>query len=270
MKKLSLVMFILFAFNVLVSCDKICIEDGDIVLCETRKKVTSDTLVKGKKLLLKEYLMSENGLYRFKLYKKGDLVISDTVTHERLWEAFTHDSGATNLKILGNGNLRLRGRGKTVWKTSTAGSGADSLKINNDGSLVLYAGDVEVWSVNKDPDPPSTGPRVDFVGIDNYNNLDDPGSIITIENMPAGTQMGDAVGMVIMSEISEISELPTVIEPIGDWELGKNIEENGIRIEVYYKIIAPSPVSLLDRDSFTLTRSQTMMVVLSTFRGIAE
>jgi len=123
----------------------------------------SDYLSNGEVLELDQWLLSEDGRYKFKLLTNGNLVLRDTKTQKPIWKSGTANEPASHLILQNNGDLVLRSTsGDSIWSTQTAGSDASLLFLGNDGVLALYDDDNNVlWSVNGDADDPDDDPDDD-------------------------------------------------------------------------------------------------------------
>lgn len=118
----------------------------------------SDYLLTGEVLEKDQWLLSDNGQYKFKLMTNGNLVLRDTQTQESIWKSNTANESVSHLILQADGNLVLRSTSNSkLWSTQTAGSNASILILDNDGALALYDDDDKaVWSLNisdTDPDP---------------------------------------------------------------------------------------------------------------------
>ena len=115
---------------------------------------STNSLQQEEQLLSNEYLVSDNGNYRFYLQGDGNLVLRNWSTSEALWSTGTHGQGGVRLKLQSDGNLVLRDNaGAAIWSSKTNGTGATYLLLTNNGNLALYtAANVVVWQTDTGTD----------------------------------------------------------------------------------------------------------------------
>ena len=128
-------------------------DDGNLVIYNERglavwaKGRIKDSLPSGEKLLVDEFIRSQNREYTLVLQGDGNLVAYDN-QRKALWNSNTVGSGAVECVMQSDGNLLLKdGNRGVVWATNTNGYSNATLLIQDDGHVVLYReGGVRVWS----------------------------------------------------------------------------------------------------------------------------
>src|SRR4030043_368323 len=128
-------------------------DDGNLVIYNERGLAVwaqgriKDSLPSGEKLLVDEFIRSQNREYTLVLQGDGNLVAYDN-QRKALWNSNTVGSGAVEGGMQRDGNLLLKdGNRGVVWATNTNGYSNATLLIQDDGHVVLYKeGGVRVWS----------------------------------------------------------------------------------------------------------------------------
>lgn len=148
--------------------------DGNLVIYNGRgfvvwaKGRVRDSLSRDEKLVVDEFLRSQNRKYTLILQGDGNLVVRDE-RGKGTWSSNTVGSGAAECVMQGDGNLVLKDRsGKSVWSTRTEGHDNARLLMQDNGQAVIFSEASEAIWTNGNLGPavkPRPQPR-DEQGVD--------------------------------------------------------------------------------------------------------
>ena len=152
-----------------------------------------DTLNVDDKLVINEYLQSNNGSYRFYLQGDGNLVVRNVQTAATVWTAATANKGGVSLKMQSDGNLVLsNSAGQPVWASASGGKSGIRATMRDDSNFAIStASSSIVWSTGG-----TTVPTGSIKHIGTTQVWDSDGQGVTIAK-PNNTAAGDLLVLVL-------------------------------------------------------------------------
>lgn len=99
----------------------------------------ADTLVVNQVMKRSQHLESANGEYRLEFQPDGNVVIRRKSDQAVTWSSKSENSSADRLVLGPNGNLSVRGWGRSpAWESGTRNSRVSRMTLQNDGNLVMF------------------------------------------------------------------------------------------------------------------------------------
>ncbi|NVJ60245.1 MAG: c-type cytochrome [Gammaproteobacteria bacterium] len=149
--------------------------DPELGPCDNTDTVTGNNSLRADQQLdIGDSISSTDNAYRLALQSDGNLVLRRVADGEALWASGTNGSGATRVRMQGDGNLVIRAAdGSAVWSSQTAGTGPAYLILHNDGNLAIYSENgARVWETST-----SDGSLCETVSVNPIdNNFSTPSS----------------------------------------------------------------------------------------------
>lgn len=105
-----------------------------------------------------ESLISDSGQFEFTLNANGRLVLINTMNERTLWTADTFERAAAQAQFQGDGNFLLRNENDTaIWASNTHNSQASELKLLDSGRVAIYSNNRIVWQISGENEDQNNG-----------------------------------------------------------------------------------------------------------------